>query len=72
MNNKYPPSIYEASLIMNRSVNTLWAYIKAGKIKSTKIGGRIYIKRTEINKYFKGENNGKSTKGKQSTRQIRR
>ena len=72
MNNQYPPTIHEAALIMDRSLATLWGYIRAGKMKSIKIGGKIYIKRTEINKYFKGENNGKSTKGKRSTRQNKR
>ncbi len=67
--NGYPPTIYEAALIMDRAASTLWKYIREGKIKSVNIGGRVYITREEINTYFKGKQNAKS---KRNTRQTKR
>ncbi len=67
--NGYPPTIYEASLIVERSVSTLWKWIREDKIKSVNIGGRVYITREEINTYFKGK---QDEKPKRNTRQTKR
>jgi excisionase family DNA binding protein len=45
-------SLKEAYKLIGISERTLYRLLKTGKIKSTKIGGRTIIKRSEINKLF--------------------
>lgn len=48
-------TVQEAAVILDVSAQTIRAYIKSGRVKSSKVGRRYMIEETELEKVIKGE-----------------